>query len=94
MISKATIDTVYETARVEEVIGDFVQLKRAGSNFKGLSPISVESTGSLYKYFYASEKNYDAAKQKLEEAKQKGYSTAFIVAYKDGIKISVTDAIK
>ena len=46
------------------------------------------------KYFYASEKNYDAAKQKLEEAKQKGYSTAFIVAYKDGIKISVSDAIK
>jgi DNA primase len=37
MISKATIDTVFETARVE-VIGDFVQLKRAGSNFKGLSP--------------------------------------------------------
>jgi DNA primase len=29
MISKATIDTVFETARVEEVIGDFVQLKRA-----------------------------------------------------------------
>jgi hypothetical protein len=34
LISKATIDTVFETARVEEVIGDFVQLKRAGSNFK------------------------------------------------------------
>ena len=70
------------------------ELATSPSNFKGLSPISVESTGSLYKYFYASEKNYDAAKQKLEEAKQKGYSTAFIVAYKDGIKISVTDAIK
>ena len=70
------------------------ELATTPSNFKGLSPISVESTGSLYKYFYASEKNYDAAKQKLEEAKQKGYSTAFIVAYKDGIKISVTDAIK
>jgi DNA primase len=28
--------------RVEEVIGDFVQLKRAGSNFKGLSPFSDE----------------------------------------------------
>ena len=70
------------------------ELATSPSNFKGLSPISVESTGSLYKYFYASEKNYDAAKQKLEEAKQKGYSTAFIVAYKDGIKINVTDAIK
>nr|WP_315172394.1 DNA primase [uncultured Flavobacterium sp.] len=47
MISKATIDTVYETARVEEVIGDFVQLKRAGTNFKGLSPFSDERSPSF-----------------------------------------------
>lgn len=38
MITRETIDKVFETARVEEVIGDFVQLKRAGSNYKGLSP--------------------------------------------------------
>ena len=48
LISKATIDTVFETARVEEVIGDFVQLKRAGSNFKGLSPFSDERSPSLW----------------------------------------------
>ncbi len=47
MISKNTIDTVYETARVEEVIGDFVQLKRAGSNYKGLSPFSDEKSPSF-----------------------------------------------
>ena len=47
MISRATIDTVYETARVEEVIGDFVQLKRAGSNYKGLSPFSDERSPSF-----------------------------------------------
>ena len=47
MISKSTIDTVFETARVEEVIGDFVQLKRAGSNFKGLSPFSDERSPSF-----------------------------------------------
>ncbi len=47
MISRETIDAVYETARVEEVIGDFVQLKRAGSNFKGLSPFSDERTPSF-----------------------------------------------
>jgi DNA primase len=34
-------------ARVEEVIGDFVQLKKAGSNFKGLSPFSEERTPSF-----------------------------------------------
>jgi DNA primase len=47
LITKATIDKVYETARVEEVIGDFVQLKRAGSNFKGLSPFSDERSPSF-----------------------------------------------
>ena len=47
MIAKATIDTVFETARVEEVIGDFVNLKRAGSNFKGLSPFSDERSPSF-----------------------------------------------
>ncbi|WP_339699377.1 DNA primase [uncultured Marixanthomonas sp.] len=47
MISKTTIDNVFETARVEEVIGDFVQLKKSGSNFKGLSPFSDERTPSF-----------------------------------------------
>lgn len=47
MISKASIDQVYETARLEEVIGDFVQLKKSGSNFKGLSPFSDERSPSF-----------------------------------------------
>ena len=47
MISPSTIDLVFETSRVEEVIGDFVQLKKAGSNFKGLSPFSDERSPSF-----------------------------------------------
>ncbi|NCP05322.1 MAG: DNA primase, partial [Flavobacteriales bacterium] len=47
MISPASIDLVFETARVEEVIGDFVQLKKAGSNYKGLSPFSDERSPSF-----------------------------------------------
>ena len=47
MISKATIEKVFETARVDEVISDFVLLKRAGSNFKGLSPFSDERSPSF-----------------------------------------------
>ena len=47
MISRSTIDQVFDAARVEEVIGDFVQLKKAGSNFKGLSPFSEERTPSF-----------------------------------------------
>ncbi len=47
MISKNTIDKVFEQSRVEEVIGDFVQLKKAGSNYKALSPFSNEKTPSF-----------------------------------------------
>lgn len=47
MINKRTIDLVFETARLEEVIGEFVQLKKSGSNFKGLSPFTKERTPSF-----------------------------------------------
>jgi DNA primase len=47
LISRTTIDNVFETARVEEVIGDYVQLKKSGSNYKGLSPFSDERTPSF-----------------------------------------------
>jgi len=47
LIARETIDAVYEAARLEEVIGDYVQLKKAGSNFKGLSPFSDEKSPSF-----------------------------------------------
>ncbi len=47
MIAKTTIEKVFESSRVEEVIGDFVQLKKSGSNYKGLSPFTEERTPSF-----------------------------------------------
>ncbi|CAA7385752.1 DNA primase [Chryseobacterium fistulae] len=47
MISKQTIDKIFSTIRVEEIVGEYVQLKRAGSNFKGLSPFHDEKTPSF-----------------------------------------------
>lgn len=47
MISRSTIDKVFDAARVEEVIGDYIQLKRSGSNLKGLSPFTDERTPSF-----------------------------------------------
>jgi len=47
MILRQTIDTIFSAARVEEVIGDFVSLKRSGSNLKGLSPFADEKTPSF-----------------------------------------------
>ena len=47
MITKESIDKVYDAIRVEEVIGDFIQLKRSGSGYKGLSPFTNERTPSF-----------------------------------------------
>jgi len=47
MISKQTIDKIFSAIRVEEIIGEYVQLKRAGANLKGLSPFRDEKTASF-----------------------------------------------
>jgi DNA primase len=47
LISKDTIDKVFEFSRVEEVISDFIALKKTGANFKGLSPFTNEKTPSF-----------------------------------------------
>lgn len=47
MIPKATIDEIFQTARVEEVIGEFLQLKKSGANYKAKSPFVDERTPSF-----------------------------------------------
>lgn len=48
MISRSTIDKIYQAAIIEEVIGEFVHLKRSGSAYKGLSPFANEKTPSFF----------------------------------------------
>lgn len=47
MIPKSTIDEIYDTARIEEVVGDYVHLKKRGANFLGLCPFHNEKTPSF-----------------------------------------------
>lgn len=63
-------------------------------NFNGLSPISVVDEKGLYKYYFSQTSNYDEAKKYLLQAKSKGYESSFIVAFKNGIKISIQEALK
>lgn len=70
------------------------KLETIPSNFKGLKSITVEKENALYKYFYGSVNEHKAAKELLKEAQAKGYSSAFIVATKNGKKISISEAIK
>lgn len=47
MIDQATIDRILATANIVDVISDFVTLRRAGVNFKGLCPFHNEKTPSF-----------------------------------------------
>lgn len=47
MIPRETIDRVFATAKIEEVVGDYVKLKRRGANYIGLCPFHTEKTGSF-----------------------------------------------
>ena len=69
-------------------------IETAPSNFKGLSDISKLKEASMYKYFYGNTASYDKAKSLLQEAKAKGFSGAFIVAFDGGKKITVQEALK
>jgi len=64
------------------------------SNFKGLKNVDVSTeNGTFYKYTYGETSDYATAKRNLEEAKAKGFDSAYLIAFKDGKKISVQEAI-
>lgn len=64
-------------------------------NFKGLSPISREQVGQIYKYFYGEATNYLQAKNLKDKAKSKAYNGAFIVAFNQkGDLVSIKEALK
>ncbi len=48
MITKPTIDRIMEAIDIVEVVGEFVQLKKRGANYAGLSPFTNERTPSFY----------------------------------------------
>ena len=63
-------------------------------NFKGLSDISTEPVGSLHRYFYGKTPDYKQAKDLLIQAVNAGYLNAFVAAYENGTKISLTKALE
>lgn len=69
-------------------------LETTPSNFKGLKNVSKEKGSVIYKYYYEEASSYAEAKKNLEEAKEKGFDSAFIVAFKNGEKINISEALK
>jgi len=65
-----------------------------GSNFNGLNELSKEPYKNMFRYMYGSASTYKAAKKLKEEADAKGYTTSYIVAYKKGVRVPITAALK
>lgn len=70
------------------------KLEPKSYNFNGLSDISREKAGTIFKYFYGYTSDYNKIKQFQIQAKAKGFKDSFVVAYKDGKKIDVSEALK
>lgn len=68
-------------------------LETKPSNFKGLKNITKEKVNKLYKYFYDETESIDVAKDNLKKAKENGFDTAYIVAYKNGKEIKLSEVI-
>ena len=63
-------------------------------NFKGLNTLTKEPYNNLYRYMYGNTDSHFQATLLKSNADAKGYTTSYIVAYKDGVRISETEALK
>lgn len=63
------------------------------ANFKGLTMISREQEGELYRYFYGNTSDYLQIQQLQKVAQDKGYPSAFIVAFKNGKRVNLAEII-
>ena len=100
------VDEAKEEVKKEEVVSDSkvvfkVQLLASSKvlpllseEFNGLSSLSTERYNNLVRYMYGKTNSYSQAKLYKANADAKGYASSFIVAYKDGKRIPVPEALK
>ena len=70
------------------------KIQQKSYNFKGLKNVQRVKVGSYYKYYFGVTTNYSKVKKSLLKAKSKGYSDAYIAAFKKGKKVSLTEVLK
>lgn len=94
-VNKAVIkkDTLVSTYKVQ-LSASKKRIALDAKNFKGLKNVSVVYEDNIYKYTYGETTDYEEAKSQLQDVKSKGYVSAFLIAFKNGKKISIQEAIK
>jgi len=70
------------------------KIKVKSYNFRGLRNVQRVKVGSYYKYYYGITSNYKEVKNALLKAKKKGYSDAYIAAFENGEKTSLSKVLK
>ena len=100
-VSPTVIETKVEIEKTSPSVIYKVQLSASKKklelvpkNFKGLINVTMTSEGNMNKYMYGETSNYEEAKKILEEAKSKGYTSAYLIAMKNGEMISLQEANK
>ena len=63
-------------------------------NFKGLKELSRNKEGGLFKYYYGDTSDYNKIQLMKTFAREKGYSTCYIVAFKENEKIKLTEVLQ
>ena len=96
-IQKPPISIAVETANIifkVQIAASSKKLALKPYNFNGLDVLSRQKNGKIWRYFYGQTKDYNQAIQMREEVVSRGYKTAFLVAYLDGDRISIENALK
>ncbi|MFK5879264.1 MAG: N-acetylmuramoyl-L-alanine amidase [Flavobacteriaceae bacterium] len=94
---KIVFDTTERNANIVfkvQIASGSKKLATKSYNFKGLKEIERVKVGNAYKYYLGKTSNFETVKDLHQQAKKKGYKDAFIVAFKDGKKVSVAEALK
>jgi N-acetylmuramoyl-L-alanine amidase len=77
-----------------QIIASSRKMELSPKNFKGLRNITMDFDNSVYRYMYGETSDYNQSMKLVDEAKEKGYGSAFLIAFKNGKKISVQEEIK
>nr|WP_233270058.1 N-acetylmuramoyl-L-alanine amidase [Polaribacter sp. L3A8] len=95
VLNNVVEDNAFESVEYKvQIASGRNKIQTKSYNFKGLRDVERVSIGQFYKYYFGNTSNYNTVKQSLKVAKSKGYTSAFIVAFMNGKKISVQEAIK
>ena len=103
VIEEAEIENAIEIAEENIFEGVIFKVQLAASskkwdiipkNFKGLKEISFNKEKKLFKYYYGETSDYNKITLMKTFVQQKGYPTAYIVAFKDGKKVNLPEVLK